>query len=371
MATTITARIIMTRFTSYICSFLNRLLGNRRQGLIIVLILTGLILPVSASYAGDSAVVLMYHRFGDDRYPATNLTIEQLEAHIAELKSGPYVVLPVPEIIRRQQAGEDLPDRTIGITIDDAYESVYSEAWPRLRDAGLPFTLFASTNPIDRAYEDMMSWDQIRDLAAAGVTIGAHTASHLHMPNYSTQRVKDEILQSNKRFQEELGVTPTLFAYPYGESGSTIASIVTEAGYIAAFGQHSGAFSATDNQFDLPRFPFNEQYGDMGRFKTAVNALALPTTDLTPEDSIIAGANPPAIGFTLSTPMKRADEISCFLSHEGKAAIESLGDVRFEIRAVTPLSEGRTRMNCTMPGWGENAGRWYWFGRQFYVRKSG
>jgi len=356
--------------------FRHRLLSCRhlnpgRLCLVLLSALVSLILPVSVSYAGESAVVLMYHRFGDGRYPTTNIQVEQFEAHIAELKSGAYTVLPVPEILRRQQAGEILPDRTVGITIDDAYASVYSEAWPRLRDAGLPFTLFVSTDPIDSTYDDMMTWDQLREMAAAGVTIGAHTGSHLHMPAHTDQRNRDEIRRSSARFLEELGTTPTLFAYPYGESGSPAATVVAEAGYIAAFGQHSGAFGAMDDQFDLPRFPLNEKFGDMGRFMTAINALALPVADLSPENTIITEPNPPAMGFTLRKSMKRAAEISCFLSHEGKAAIENLGNVRFEIRVETPFAEGRTRLNCTMPGWGDDAGRWHWFGRQFYVGKSG
>lgn len=337
--------------------------------LALVLILLSVTLPMAAAVAGNSAVVLMYHRFGDSEYPLTNITLEQFEAHIAELKSGGFHVLPVAEIIRRQQAGEELPDRTIGITVDDAYENVYTEAWPRLREAGFPFTLFVSTDPIDRGYDDMMSWDQVKDLAANGVTIGAHTASHLHMPAHSPERAHDEIQRSNARFHEELGSVPTLFAYPYGESGSTMKKIVRDAGYVAALGQHSGAFDASHDLFDLPRFPLNEKYGDMGRFKTAVNALSIPVTDLTPEDTVVGNENPPAMGFTLLEPMKRASEISCFLSHEGKAAIENLGDVRFEVRVETPFAPGRTRLNCTMPGWGENAGRWHWFGRQFYVGK--
>jgi len=343
--------------------------SGRHSAMVFLLAALSMVVPIAESHAGESAVVLMYHRFGDDRYPSTNIGLEQFEAHIAELKSGPYTVLPVPEILRRQKAGEDLPDRTVGITIDDAYTSVYTEAWPRLRAAGLPFTLFVSTDPVDRAYDGIMSWDQVRELADGGVTIGGHTGSHLHMPANTTAKAKEEIERSNARYLDKLGTTPTLFAYPYGESGSAIARVIADAGYIAAFGQHSGAFTVGDDLFDLPRFPLNEKFGDMGRFKTAVNSLAIPTTDITPEDTVVGDINPPAMGFTLRKPMKRASEISCFLSHEGKAAIENLGDIRFEIRVETPFSEGRTRLNCTMPGWGEDAGRWYWFGRQFYLGK--
>ena len=310
----------------------------------------------------------MYHRFGDGRYPTTNITLDQFEAHIKELQSGKYTVLPIPEIIRRQQNGEDLPDRTVGISIDDAYTTAHAEAWPRLRDAGIPFTLFVSTGSIDQRQEDIMSWDNLREMVAAGVTIGAHTVSHLHMPDYSPERLKQEIDTSNKRLIEELGSAPTIFAYPYGEASREAISIVQDAGYIAAFGQHSGAFDAKDDRFFLPRFPLNEKFGDIGRFKTAANALSLFVTDVTPEEMTVSeSSTAPAMGFTLRKQLPRLDELSCFLSHEGKAEIMRLGESRFEVRVGTPFPPGRTRLNCTLPGIGEYAGRWHWFGQQYYL----
>lgn len=326
---------------------------------------------VRPTVAGDSASVLMYHRFGDSRYPTTNVTLEQLDAHIEELVSGKYTVLPIPEIISRQKHGEGLPDRTVGISIDDAYTSTYTEAWPRLRDAGIPFTLFISSGPIDEGHGDTMTWDNVREMARAGVTIGAHTVSHLHMPAHDAERMKQEIESSGKRYMEELGKMPTIFAYPYGEANLEAISLVKQAGYEAAFGQHSGAFDSQDDRYFLPRFPLNEKYGDMGRFRTAANALALSVTDITPKDmTVSASPAAPAMGFTLRKPLPRLDELSCFLSHEGKADLVRLGESRFEIRVGTPFPPGRTRLNCTLPGAGEHAGRWYWFGQQYYLPKN-
>ncbi len=325
----------------------------------------------TASEQPDSAVVFMYHRFGDSRYPSTNIRLDQFEAHIQELVSGKYTVLPVPKIIYRQQNGLGLPDRTVGISIDDAYETIYTEAWPRLRDAGLPFTIFISTGPVDQGLEDIMSWDQIREMVDAGVTVGAHTKTHLHMPDFGKDRLVAELETSRERFQSELGITPTVFAYPYGEASRAVISIVTEHGFDAAFGQHSGAFNSGDFQLYLPRFPMNENFGDMGRFKTAANALSMSAADVTPDDMTVAAApNAPAMGFTMRHPLPRSDELSCFLSHEGKADILRLGETRFEIRVGTPFPPGRTRLNCTLPGSGENAGRWHWFGQQFYQPKN-
>ncbi len=87
---------------------------------LLAVLLAGVAGPPPAS-AADSAVLVMYHRFGEDDIPLTNTRLEQFEAHLNELKTGGYTVLPVPEIVAALKAGKPLPDRTVGITIDDAY----------------------------------------------------------------------------------------------------------------------------------------------------------------------------------------------------------------------------------------------------------
>ncbi|MCW9039407.1 MAG: polysaccharide deacetylase family protein [Rhodospirillales bacterium] len=303
----------------------------------------------------------MYHRFGEDDTPSTNTTMEQFAAHIEELKSGKYTVLPLPEIVSALREGRPLPDRTIGLSIDDAYLSVFTRAWPILRENNLPFTLFIATDAIDRKYSRFMSWDQIRELAKSGVTIGSQTASHPHMARMSAAENAAELAKSNQRFVEELGAAPTLFAYPYGEASLAAIEAVKAAGFVAAFGQHSGVIDRTGAPFFMPRFALNENYGDMTRFRMAANALSIPVTDITPADMKTGDNNPPALGFTL-VGEKTLPNLACYASHEGKVRMERLGEHRVEIRLTTPLPKGRTRINCTAPG---PDGRWFWFGRQF------
>ena len=93
-------------------------------------LLAGFIAP---SFAADHAVILMYHRFGEDQYPSTNVRLEQFEEHLEVLAQGQYNVLPLDDIVAHLQSGEPLPDRTVAITIDDAYLSVYEQAFPRLQ----------------------------------------------------------------------------------------------------------------------------------------------------------------------------------------------------------------------------------------------
>ena len=117
-------------------------------------LLTGVFLScLGQSNAADHAAVLMYHRFGEDKYPSTNIRLDQFDAHLEKLASGDYTVLPLDKIIRHIQDGTELPDRTVAITIDDAYLSVFTEAWPRLKAKGFPFTVFVATDPIDNGHQ--------------------------------------------------------------------------------------------------------------------------------------------------------------------------------------------------------------------------
>jgi len=316
---------------------------------------------VPAAEAATSAVVLMYHRFGEAEYPTTNTTMEQLDIHIAELTSGRYTVMALPDIVARLKAGESLPDRTVGISIDDGYRSIYSLAWPRLRDAGLPFTVFIATGHIDQGSSRHLTWAQIREMQNSGVTIGHHTISHLHMPTATTARLDKEIGGARARFEKELGIQPNLFAYPYGEAGQQVAAQVKESGFAAAFGQHSGVIGSTGDMYYLPRFAMNETYGDLARLRLAINALPLTVADVTPPDHLIGSANPPSMGFTVKGNMGDLKRLSCFVSHAGRAEITHLGP-RMEVRTESAFPKGRTRLNCTLPVTG---GRWRWYGRQF------
>lgn len=334
-----------------------------RCGALAVMLLAGLF---GAAAAGESASIVIYHRFGEDRYPATNIRLEQLEAHIEELTSGKYAVLPLEEITAAIVNGRPLPDRAVAITIDDAFRSVYTEAWPRLRKAGLPFTLFVATEPVGSGLPDYMTWDQVREMRDAGVTIGAHSHTHLHMVDAGLAADRADIETSNRVFERELGVIPNLFAYPYGEASLAIMDMVRTVGFQVAFGQHSGAVDRNLPRFYLPRFPLNEAHGSLERLRLALNALPLPVTQITPADPLVpADGNPPAVGFTLAPSLGAAARLACYYSH-GKVRLERVGAHRVEVRPETPLPKGRSRINCTLPG---PQGRWYWYGTQFYVKR--
>jgi peptidoglycan/xylan/chitin deacetylase (PgdA/CDA1 family) len=316
----------------------------------------------------QSATILTYHRIGEPNFPSTNIKSEQFESHLKELTSGRYKLLPLPEITRAFRNRESLPARAVAVTVDDAYRSIYEIAWPKLRRFGIPLTVFVSPAFVDGGSETYMSWDQLRELAAAGVTIGGHTFSHPHMPELSDTELSEEIDLANQRFKAELGYRPTLFAYPYGEYGMREKAAIQNAGYEAAFGQQSGVAASSSDLFELPRFSMSESYGGLERLKLVANALPIPAHDVMPKDMVLReGNNPPDFGFTITTKVLNIDRLACFASNQSKPArIERLGPDRFEIRLDDPFRPPRGRINCTIP---TNDGRWRWFGQQFYVRE--
>ncbi len=311
----------------------------------------------------NSATVFMYHKFGVSKYPSTSVTIEQLESHINELTKDKYNILPLNFIVDTIINDGDLPNNSIGISIDDADKSFFEVGWPFFKKNNIPVTLFVTTGTIVKNNKSYLNWDQIRKLKEEGVTIGAHSHTHAHMPDLDLNEVRKEIEISNKIFLKELGEIPTLFAYPYGETSNEIIEIIKEYKFKVAFGQHSGVINETSNMYYLPRFSLNEKYGEIDRVKFASSSNGLGVYDFIPTNPTIT-ENPPFIGFSLLDETL-SQSLNCFIfDMNGQVDKEIYKfNERVEIRLSRELSKGRSRINCTAK---DKKGNWRWFGHQFY-----
>ena len=322
-------------------------------------------LLVGATFANEvknSATVFMYHKFGVSKYPSTSVTIDQLNSHIEELTKEKYTIKSLNFIIDTIINDGDLPENTIGISVDDADKSFLEVGWPLFKKNNIPVTLFVTTGTISNN-QKYINWDQIRKLKEEGVIIGAHSHTHAHMPDISIEEVRNEIETSNKIFLKELGEIPTLFAFPYGETTDEIIELVKEFKFKVAFGQHSGIINETSNMYYLPRFSLNERYGEIDRVKFAASSKGLGVYDFIPQNPTIK-QNPPFIGFSLLDD-KKVQSLDCFI-FDSKGQVEReiyKFNERIEIRLSRELSPGRSRMNCTVK---DSDGNWRWFGHQFY-----
>ena len=327
----------------------------------------------------SSAVVLMYHHFGVSQYPTTNVSLSQFDAHLDHLQQQGYNIWPLQDIIVHLNQHKALPDRTIAITVDDAYLSIYTEAWPRLRQRGWPLTVFVSSAGVDRKLPAYMSWDQMREMQQQGASFANHSRHHDYLIQMQVgenqhawqQRVRADIQYNQQRLQQELGNTAMLFAYPYGEYNLPLKELVKELGY-TAFTQQSGAINNNSDPQLLPRFPMAAHFADIDSFHIKVATLPLPVSSAMPEEPVTQ-QHQPTLTITLDTNNETTSDIQlrqlrCFISGQGQTDIQWLDKTRFTLSATKPLPEGRNRYNCTAPS--KQGGRYYWFSRLWIVKKN-
>ena len=313
----------------------------------------------------DHAVVLLYHHVADNTPPSTSIPVKGFINQLNHLENKGYRVLPLLHIVNALQNDELLPDNTVAITFDDAYASVFTNAWPELQRRQLPFTVFVNTASISSQPTTYMSWSQLEVLSNAGVVIGNHSHSHRHMLGNREQadwseKVKLDIQQAADRLQQQLGVTTQLFAYPYGEFDPALQNIVTASGLIG-FGQHSGAISAEADFTALPRFPIGGAYASVSRLETAINSRPLPVNAQPANGAVM---NPKKTTFELNiTVVDGPDDLStlaCYPSTGTNLTLQPKGNRQFQIQLTNITSAGRHKVNCTLPD-PQQQGAYFWW----------
>ena len=318
------------------------------------------------AFSEPGTSVFMYHRFGEDKYPTTNVTERQFLSHINYVIDNEIKILKLEEIIEILENNESFSEKTVAFSVDDAYSSFYKIAWPIFRDNNIPVTLFISTDIIDKKTKGYMTWTEIKQYIDEGGSVGQHTSTHLHMPLNNNATVKEDILNSHKSWIKNIGFIPELFAYPYGETSNEVIEILKEFDISHAFGQHSGVVSSFDNRYYLPRFSLNERFGEKDRFEFAVNSYSLDVENFLPVDMYLSDENKPSIEFSIIQNLK-GNSIDCFSNPDGKwdkQKVVNIKNDRVQIRLNEAYLSGRARINCTT----KVDDKWYWFGYQFLVK---
>ena len=139
-------------------------------------------------YSNDEGILsLMYHRFNESKYPSTNIQMEVFKNQIEIIKKSNYS-FNNPENFKEEF---DIPklNKEVLITIDDAFQSFYLEAWPYLKENKIPFILFVSTEPVGR--RGYMNWDQIREVESEEFAFIGH---HSHTHNYLIDETNDQFI---------------------------------------------------------------------------------------------------------------------------------------------------------------------------------
>ena len=235
-------------------------------------------------------ITIMYHRFEENKYPSTNIKIVDFVKHLEMIKQNEIKFINPSNF--EDELKNNKKQRKVLITIDDGYQSFYKNAWPILKKSEIPFILFVSTREVGK--KGYMSWEDIREIDKYDfVEIGNHSHSHDYLIDFTEVDIKDDLKKSISIFKDQLGKNSIFFSYPFGEYSSALKDIVIDLGFKYAFGQHSGVVDYTKNFFEMPRFPINEKYGEIERFKTILKTLPFPFKSILPENRYISDKNNP------------------------------------------------------------------------------
>ncbi len=295
--------------------------------LFIFLSLPGFIslLPVQA--AADSTI-LIYHRFGESRYPTTNVVVDRFAEQMEYLHDNGYQVVSLAAIAQALQSRQSLPDKTVAITIDDGARSIYDHAWPILKGYGFPFTVFLHVEAVDRGYRNFLTWDQVRQMRKAGVDFQDHSYSHHHLAfqpkHLSTEAeyrawIRADLVKGAAIMTRELGVKPTFLAIPYGEYTEVVLEEAAKAGYEAVFSQDPGSISGDTPIRCIPREPIlGYEWASMEHFKMVLERVDLPIDALIPAPVLLADPTPKRFGARLLYPHRYyPDSLGIYISELG------------------------------------------------------
>ena len=261
-------------------------------------------------------------------------------------------------------------EKKILISIDDGFKSFYNEAWPYLKEKKIPFILFVNTREVG-AY-NYMNWEQIIELHESDlVEIGNHSHSHEYLVDETPDIIKNDIQKSIEIFEKKLGKNSIFFSYPFGEYSLEFKKIIKDLGFKYAFGQHSGVIDETKDFWELPRFPINEKYGKIERFKTLTKTLPLKYENIYPKQKyLLDSKNPPNVKIEFYKNIKNLNSINCF-SNEGNrwrnSNISFLEKHILEIKIDEKFIGERGRINCSLK---ESNGYWRWLGVQFVIAEK-
>jgi peptidoglycan/xylan/chitin deacetylase (PgdA/CDA1 family) len=205
--------------------------------------------------------VITYHRFGYADRDAWCVPPEDFEAQMAWLAEQRLAV-SLDDALAFVRGERALADGSILVTMDDGFSSVLSVAAPILQRHGIPAVAYVTTSALGNADagrgagEAFLTWDELREVDASGMTIGSHGHTHRSMARLSEDEARDEGQLSRAMLEDKLGKPVRSFAYAFGmradESAGT-ARILADCGYTSVFISQHGTVQPGANPLRLPR----------------------------------------------------------------------------------------------------------------------
>ncbi|MBK8135521.1 MAG: polysaccharide deacetylase family protein [Chloroflexi bacterium] len=216
------------------------------------------------------APILMYHYVSELPPDADNLrrgltvTPQQLRQHLEFMRSRHYAGVSLYEIYLALSQGHQLPPNPVAITFDDGYFDHLTNVLPALRDTGFIGTFFIITEYADNLRPGYLTWDQVNQIAAAGMEIASHSKTHVDLQTANHDSLVYEILGSIESIQANIGSTANIFAYPMGRYDDRTLDMLRQNRIKAAVTTAHAATHTTDGLLELARLRVQNTTGVPG-----------------------------------------------------------------------------------------------------------
>lgn len=203
--------------------------------------------------------ILMYHYISIPPADADvyrrdlSVTPERFREQMAWLQENGYHTVTLYQVHTALTAGVPLPENPIVLTFDDGYVDNYENAFPILREFGFTGTFFILTDVTDRSQPGYMTWDMIREMSRAGMSIEVHGREHVEYTNRDRDWLVFHLLGPAQTIQANLGYQPRFIAYTAGKYDEAVISVAGEMGYWGGITTNHGRLQSGDALFEMKR----------------------------------------------------------------------------------------------------------------------
>lgn len=217
--------------------------------------------------------ILTYHRVGVPRggcrYEKRTVRVDRFRRQVRWLRALGYEFVGMDGVHSWLCEGGSIASRPVVLTFDDGYADLREHVFPLATDARIPMVVYLVTDlqadtwrsGTDGGPLDLLSWDQVREMAKVGVVFGSHTRTHPRLTQCGEEALREEMVGSKKRIEDEVGAEVRHFCYPYGDVDDRVAQAAGEAGYATAVTTRRGTVVAGADPLRLPRLTVGKRMG--------------------------------------------------------------------------------------------------------------
>jgi peptidoglycan/xylan/chitin deacetylase (PgdA/CDA1 family) len=213
--------------------------------------------------ATTRVVILCYHNLSPTSRNSMTMTPEKFESQLQWLQDNHFNIIPLQEAVAYLEGKrETLPEKSIVISVDDGWKSVYSYFYPIIKKHNIPVTLFIFPQTISSG-KNSLTWEQLTELQQTGLfDVQSHTYDHpnfkqarRHMPPAVYEKyVKMQLVKSKQLLEEHMKKSISYLAWPFGIYDQYLEDQAAKAGYEMAFTIDARPAKRADRVEAMPRF---------------------------------------------------------------------------------------------------------------------